>query len=76
MLASNINDICTSLAFARASVQIFSSLLTFFTSVKGLVVASIAMSDSSDSNLPKEPGNKVCEGAIGNAFLRKEKFRA
>ena len=39
-------------------------------------MASIAMPDSSDSNLPKEPGNKVCEGAIGNAFLRKEKFRA
>ena len=47
-------------------------------------MASIAMPDSSDSNLPKEPGNKVCDiincvaikGAIGNAFLRKEKFRA
>ena len=44
-------------------------------------------SDSGDSNLPKRPGNEVygiinCvaisyeKGAKGNAYLRKEKFRA
>ena len=40
--------------------------------------------DSGDSNLPKETGNEVCDiincvaikGASGNAFLRKQKFRA
>ena len=47
----------------------------------------MATSDNSDSNLPKEPGNEVCDiincvaiyyekSASGNAFLRKEEFRA
>ena len=46
-------------------------------------MASMATPDSGDSNLPKEPGNKVYDivncvafyyekGASGNAFLRKE----
>jgi len=58
-----------------------------FTSAKWSVVASMARPDSGDSNLPNEPGNEVCDiiycvaiyyekGASGNAFLRKEKFRA
>ena len=49
-------------------------------------MASMATPDSGESNLPKEPGNKVYDiincvaiyyekGASGNAFLRKEKFR-
>ncbi|XP_068734941.1 uncharacterized protein [Montipora capricornis] len=47
----------------------------------------MATPDSGDSNLPKESSNEICEiincvaiyyekGASGNAFLRKEKFRA
>ena len=50
-------------------------------------MASMATPDSGDSNLLKEPGNKVCDiincvaiyyekGTSWNAFLRKEKFRA
>ena len=44
----------------------------------------MATQDSGDSNLQKEPGNEVCDiincvaikGSSGNAFLRKDKFRA
>ena len=47
----------------------------------------MATPDIGDSNLPKEPSNEICDiincvaiyyekGASGNAFLRKEKFRA
>lgn len=50
-------------------------------------MASMATPDSGDSNLPKESSNEICDiincvaiyyekGASGNAFLRKEKFRA
>ena len=49
-------------------------------------MVSLATPDSGDSNLPKEPGNEVCDiincvaiyyekGASGNAYLGKEKFR-
>ena len=54
---------------------------------KWFVVVSMARRESVDSNLPKEPGNEVCDiincvaiyyekGASGNAYLGKEKFRA
>ena len=59
----------------------FSSLSTFLRALGGLL-----WPDSGDSNLPKEPGNKVYDiincvsiyyekGASVNAFLLKEKFR-
>ena len=50
-------------------------------------MASLTTPDGGDSNLPNETGNEVCDiincvaiyyekGATGNAFFRKEKFRA
>ena len=63
------------------SVQIFSSVLQ---ALSGLLWPVWPLPDSGDSNLSKEPGNEVCDiinclaikVASGNAFLRKEKFRA
>lgn len=62
---TDINDICPFPAFVRVSVPSVSpqskSFLAFdlFTSVKWLVVASMATPDSCNSNLPKELGNEV-----------------
>ena len=66
---------------AKSFLVFFSSLSTFLRALGDLL-----WPDSGDSNLPKEPGNKVYDiincvaihyekGAGGNAYLRKEKFR-